>query len=68
MGEFEVTAINLVEGFEYDLFWSTDLIDFFPISNPMTADASGILIFVDPFADPINDLEFYYRVELVPGP
>jgi hypothetical protein len=67
-GEFEVTGVNLVEGRQYDLFYSFDLASFTPIGSAVTADGSGTATFVDVLANPINEPVFFYRVGEVGNP
>lgn len=66
-GFFEMTVRNLEEGLTYDLYYSLDLVIWTSIGVPQTADATGILTFIDTIAvDPANDSALYYRVGLAP--
>lgn len=68
--DFEVTAINLVEGLDYDLFFSEDpdTIGWTAVGIQITADNTGTATFIDTFVDPVTFPTFFYRVEEVPVP
>lgn len=63
-GNFFAECINLVEGRSYVLAISEDLETFNPITGTQTADASGVLTFIDT-PDIIEGTEpsLFYRVE-----
>jgi hypothetical protein len=65
---FTVTAVNLVPGADYDLYYSPDLdIPFSSVGDLQTAPASSTLIFADPIPyNPELTPRIFYRVVEVP--
>mgnify|MGYP001816640956 CR=1 FL=1 len=62
--QVEVTASGLVEGTDYRLYRSPDLlIDFFAVGPIITGDASGTATFTDPTIDLEADDKSFYRIK-----